>query len=76
MGDVIFAGSIGRSDFPDGDFQQLVSGIRSKLFSLPDDTLLLSGHGPSTTIGQEKRDNPFVGEGCGFLERLAFSDRP
>ena len=61
VGDVIFAGSIGRTDFPDGDFEQLISGIRGKLFTLPDDTLLLSGHGPSTTVGQEKRDNPFVG---------------
>jgi len=62
VGDVIFAGSIGRTDFPDGDFEQLVAGIRSKLFTLPDDTRLLSGHGPATTVGQEKRDNPFVGE--------------
>jgi glyoxylase-like metal-dependent hydrolase (beta-lactamase superfamily II) len=64
VGDVIFAGSIGRTDFPDGDFEQLITGIRSKLFSLPDDTRLLSGHGPATTVGQEKRDNPFVGEGA------------
>jgi hydroxyacylglutathione hydrolase len=62
VGDVIFAGSVGRTDFPDGDFQQLAQGIREKLFSLPDDTILYSGHGPSTTIGQEKRTNPFVGE--------------
>mgnify|MGYP005840899261 FL=1 len=61
VGDVIFAGSIGRTDFPDGDFRQLVSGIRAKLFTLPDDTVLLSGHGPETTVGLEKRTNPFVG---------------
>jgi glyoxylase-like metal-dependent hydrolase (beta-lactamase superfamily II) len=60
VGDVIFAGSIGRTDFPDGDYEQLVSGIHEKLFSLPDQTVLLSGHGPQTTVGQEKRGNPFV----------------
>ena len=64
VGDVIFAGSIGRTDFPDGNFRQLVEGIRTKLFSLPDDTVLLSGHGPQTTVGREKRTNPFVGEGA------------
>ncbi len=61
VGDIIFAGSIGRTDFPDGDLQQLLSGIRSKLFALPDDTILLPGHGPATTVGEEKRHNPFVG---------------
>ena len=63
VGDVIFAGSIGRTDFPDGDFRQLISGIREKLFDLPDETVLLSGHGPPTTVGQEKRTNPFVALG-------------
>lgn len=66
VGDVIFAGSIGRHDFPDGNLTDLVQGIREKLFTLPDDTLLLPGHGPSTTVGQEKRDNPFVGLGRGI----------
>jgi glyoxylase-like metal-dependent hydrolase (beta-lactamase superfamily II) len=61
VGDVIFADSIGRTDFPDGDHAQLLSGIRSKLFTLPDDTILLPGHGPVTTVGQEKQTNPFVG---------------
>jgi hydroxyacylglutathione hydrolase len=61
VGDVIFAGSIGRTDFPDGDFRQLAAGIHKKLFTLPDDTILLSGHGPETTVGEEKRNNPFVG---------------
>jgi hydroxyacylglutathione hydrolase len=61
VGDVIFADSIGRTDFPDGDHAQLLSGIRSKLFTLPDETVLLPGHGPATTVGQEKRTNPFVG---------------
>lgn len=61
-GDVLFAGSIGRSDFPDSDPAALVASIRGKLFTLPDDTLVLPGHGPPTTIGREKRSNPFVGE--------------
>jgi len=60
VGDVIFAGSIGRTDFPDGDFETLASGIRTKLYTLPDDTILYSGHGPATTVGEEKRHNPFV----------------
>ena len=63
VGDVIFAGSIGRTDFPDGDQRALVFGIRSKLFTLPDDTILLSGHGSPTTVGDEKRSNPFCGLG-------------
>ncbi len=61
VGDVIFAGSVGRTDFPDGDFQQLKTGIHADLFNLPEETLLLPGHGPPTTVGQEKRTNPFVG---------------
>jgi hydroxyacylglutathione hydrolase len=60
VGDVIFAGSIGRTDFPDGDFQQLRAGIHAKLFTLPEHTLLLPGHGEATTVGQERRTNPFV----------------
>lgn len=60
VGDVIFAGSVGRTDFPDGDFQQLKAGIHGKLFTLPDETILLPGHGPPTTVGEEKRTNPFV----------------
>lgn len=63
VGDVIFAGSIGRTDFPDGDHRQLILGIRSKLFTLPDATILLPGHGEATTVGEEKRSNPFVGLG-------------
>jgi hydroxyacylglutathione hydrolase len=59
-GDVLFAGSIGRTDFPDGDFEQLSQGIREKLYILPDDTVVLPGHGEATTIGREKRSNPFV----------------
>jgi glyoxylase-like metal-dependent hydrolase (beta-lactamase superfamily II) len=59
-GDVLFAGSIGRTDFPGGDLNQLLSGIRGKLWPLPDDTVVYAGHGPATTIGQEKRSNPFL----------------
>jgi glyoxylase-like metal-dependent hydrolase (beta-lactamase superfamily II) len=62
VGDVIFAGSIGRTDFPDGDFNQLADGIRKILYTLPDSTVLLPGHGPKTTVGVEKRSNPFVRE--------------
>lgn len=64
-GDVLFAGSVGRTDFPDGDFALLRSGIRSKLFTLPESTLVYPGHGPATTIGAERRSNPFVGEQAG-----------
>lgn len=59
-GDVLFAGSIGRTDFPRGNFEQLMTSIRQQLFSLPDDTRFIAGHGPMSTIGQEKRSNPFV----------------
>jgi hydroxyacylglutathione hydrolase len=59
-GDVLFAGSIGRTDFPGGSFAQLAAGIRSKLYTLPDDTLVLPGHGPPTSTGAERRTNPFV----------------
>jgi glyoxylase-like metal-dependent hydrolase (beta-lactamase superfamily II) len=63
-GDVLFAGGIGRFDFPGGDGRLLVSGIRSKLFDLPDETLVYPGHGPETTIGLERRRNPYVGDGA------------
>jgi hydroxyacylglutathione hydrolase len=59
-GDVLFAGSIGRTDLPGGDHQALISNIKKKLYLLPDETKVLPGHGPSTTIGYEKRHNPFV----------------
>ncbi len=61
VGDVVFAGSIGRTDFPDGNNRQLILGIRSKLFTLPDETILYPGHGEPTTVGHEKKSNPFVG---------------
>ncbi|TYO98825.1 glyoxylase-like metal-dependent hydrolase (beta-lactamase superfamily II) [Geothermobacter ehrlichii] len=60
VGDVLFAGSIGRTDLPGGNFETLVSGIRDKLLVLPDDTLVHPGHGPDTTIGREKAVNPFI----------------
>ena len=60
-GDVLFKGSVGRTDFPDGSFEQLRDAIEQKLFPLPDDTIVLPGHGEPTTIGHERRYNPFVG---------------
>jgi glyoxylase-like metal-dependent hydrolase (beta-lactamase superfamily II) len=60
-GDVLFRGSIGRTDLPGGDHELLIQGIRQKLFALPNDTVVYSGHGPVTTIGHERRTNPFVG---------------
>lgn len=59
-GDLIFAGGVGRTDFPGGSREQLEQSIRTQVFTLPDDTRLLSGHGPETTVGEEKRENPFV----------------
>lgn len=59
-GDVLFQGGIGRTDFPDGSFEQLRDSIHGKLFCLPDETIVYPGHGPPTTIGHEKRTNPFV----------------
>jgi hydroxyacylglutathione hydrolase len=61
VGDTLFAGSVGRTDFPGGDFNTLKSSIQKKLFALPDDVQVFTGHGPETTIGEEKRQNPFVG---------------
>jgi hydroxyacylglutathione hydrolase len=61
-GDVLFRGSIGRTDFPGGSFERLASGIRTKLYALPDDTVVYPGHGPVTTTGHEKRTNPFVAQ--------------
>lgn len=59
-GDVLFNGSIGRTDLPGGDFDTLINSIQTQLFTLPDDTKIFPGHGPMTTIGFEKMNNPFV----------------
>lgn len=69
VGDVLFAGSVGRTDFPDGNFGTLVRGIHEKLFMLADNTLVYPGHGSGTTIGEEKRTNPFVGIPAGYSDR-------
>jgi len=58
-GDVLFNGSIGRTDLPGGNFDILINSIQEQLFNLPDDTVVYPGHGSATTIGQEKKDNPF-----------------
>lgn len=59
-GDVIFQGSIGRTDLPGGDYETLIASIHLQVLTLPDDTRLLSGHGPETTVGEERRFNPFL----------------
>jgi len=59
-GDVLFQGSIGRTDLPGGDFPTLIAAIRRELLTLPDSTVVHPGHGPSTTIGRERRTNPFL----------------
>jgi len=61
-GDVMFSGSIGRTDLPFGNFDTLENSIRTKLYTLPDETAVHSGHGPATTVGHEKKHNPFVNE--------------
>lgn len=61
VGDVLFQGSIGRTDFPKGDFDTLVRSIHTKLWPLPEDVQFIPGHGPMSTIGHEKATNPFVG---------------
>src|SRR3972149_2639310 len=60
VGDLIFAGSIGRTDLPGGDHRQLIESVRKKIFPLPDDTVLFPGHGPTTTGGGEKSKTPFL----------------
>ena len=62
VGDVLFKGSIGRTDFPRGNHEQLLQSIRGKLFPLGDDITFLPGHGPTSTFGDERRDNPFVAD--------------
>jgi glyoxylase-like metal-dependent hydrolase (beta-lactamase superfamily II) len=62
VGDVLFQGSIGRTDFPRGDHRALLTAIREKLFPLGDDVAFVPGHGPMSTFGAERRDNPYVGD--------------
>jgi len=59
-GDVLFAGSIGRTDLPGGDFETLIASIERELLSLPEATIVYCGHGPETTVGHERRSNPFL----------------
>lgn len=59
-GDTLFAGGIGRTDFPGGSMEQLLHNIRTKILTLPDDTVVYPGHGPATTVGDEKHHNPFL----------------
>ena len=61
VGDVLFAGSIGRTDFPQGDYDTLVASITQRLWPMGDDTVFIPGHGPESTFGRERRTNPFVG---------------
>jgi glyoxylase-like metal-dependent hydrolase (beta-lactamase superfamily II) len=67
VGDTLFAGSIGRTDFPGGSFETIKESIQQKLFILGDNVRVHTGHGPTTTIGQERRHNPFVGENASFM---------
>jgi glyoxylase-like metal-dependent hydrolase (beta-lactamase superfamily II) len=62
VGDVLFQGSIGRTDFPRGDYDTLISSIRERLWPLGDEVTFISGHGPSSTFGEERRTNPFVAD--------------
>lgn len=59
-GDTLFAGSIGRTDLPGGSFEKIINSLHEKLLTLPDDTVVTPGHGPETTIGQERESNPFL----------------
>lgn len=59
-GDTLFQGSIGRTDFPGGDFKAIIDSIKTKIMILPEDTVVLSGHGPKTSVGEEKKYNPFL----------------
>ena len=60
VGDVLFAGSIGRTDFPGGDFDTLIASITQRLWPMGDDTVFIPGHGPESTFGRERRSNPYV----------------
>lgn len=65
-GDALFAGSIGRTDLPGGDMTSLLRSIKTNLMTLPDDTKIFSGHGPASTIGDERQENPFLNKESGF----------
>lgn len=65
-GDALFAGSVGRTDLMGGDLMTLITAIKEHLMTLPDDTIVLSGHGPQSTIGEERADNPFLNARSGF----------
>ncbi len=65
VGDAIFAGSIGRTDFPGSDHRQLIDNIRRNLLTLPGETIIYSGHGPTTTVENERKSNPFLAEQTG-----------
>ena len=67
VGDALFAGSIGRTDLPGGDTETLLTSIREQLLSLPDETVVYPGHGPETTVGAERRTNPFLKGDYGAL---------
>lgn len=60
VGDLVFAGSVGRTDLPGGSFETLVASVKKKIFTHPDDTRLYPGHGPATSVGEERRHNPFL----------------
>lgn len=62
VGDVLFAGSIGRTDLPGGDYDELLASIRERLWPMGDDTVFIPGHGPESSFGRERRSNPFVGD--------------
>ena len=62
-GDTLFAGSIGRTDLPGGSFQKIINSLHEKVLALPDDTIVVPGHGPLTTIGEERESNPFLTKG-------------
>jgi glyoxylase-like metal-dependent hydrolase (beta-lactamase superfamily II) len=64
VGDVLFQGSVGRTDFPKGDFQTLANAIRQQLWPLGDEVRFIPGHGPLSTFGSERQTNPFVGDSC------------
>ncbi|MBL8362728.1 MAG: MBL fold metallo-hydrolase [Rubrivivax sp.] len=64
VGDVLFAGSIGRTDFPGGNHAELITSIRTRLWPMGDDTVFVPGHGPESTFGRERRTNPYVADGA------------